>query len=77
MTPRPQDPSWNPSRGLAYSLRVMFDVRDVVDDVEGVVNDTVSTNFLARTTYLSVYDSAACQATPDPTSRLSRLLSLL
>lgn len=35
------DPSWNPSRGLAYSLRVMFDVRDVVDDVEGVVNDTV------------------------------------
>ena len=71
------DPSWNPSRGLAYSLRVMFDVRDVVDDVEGVVNDTVSTDFLARTTYLSVYDHAACQATPDPTSRLSRLLSLL
>lgn len=35
------DPSWNPSRGFAYSLRVMFDVRDVVDDVEGVVNDTV------------------------------------
>lgn len=35
------DPSWNPSRGLVYSLRVMFDVRDVVDDVEGVVNDTV------------------------------------
>ena len=37
------DPGWTPKSGLVYSLRVMFDVRDVVDDVEDVVNDTVST----------------------------------
>lgn len=48
------DPSWNPSRGLAYSLRVMFDVRDVVDDVEGVVNDTVRSNAVAMTTCLLI-----------------------
>ena len=36
------DPGWTPKSGLVYSLRIMFDVRDVVDDVEDVVNDTVS-----------------------------------
>lgn len=35
------DPSWTVKSGFVYSLRVMFDVRDVVDDVEDVVNDTV------------------------------------
>lgn len=43
------DPSHNPNRGFVYSLRAMFDVRDVVDDVEGVVNDTVSTAHAAST----------------------------
>ncbi|KAL0025051.1 hypothetical protein WJX79_002605 [Trebouxia sp. C0005] len=35
------DPGWTLKSGFVYSLRVMFDVRDVVDDVEDVVNDTV------------------------------------
>ena len=37
------DPGWSVKSGFVYSLRIMFDVRDVVDDVEDVVNDTVST----------------------------------
>jgi len=36
------DPGWTLKSGFVYSLRIMFDVRDVVDDVEDVVNDTVS-----------------------------------
>ena len=43
------DPGWNPKSGFAYSLRVMFDVRDVVDDVEDVVNDTVRNTFTMST----------------------------
>lgn len=35
------DPGWTLKSGFVYSLRIMFDVRDVVDDVEDVVNDTV------------------------------------
>ena len=35
------DPSWTVKSGFAYSLRIMFNVRDVVDDVEDVVQDTV------------------------------------
>ena len=35
------DPSWTVKSGFVYSLRVMFNVRDVVDDVEDVVQDTV------------------------------------
>lgn len=35
------DPSWTVKSGFVYSLRVMFNVRDVVDDVEDVVQDTM------------------------------------
>lgn len=35
------DPSWTVKSGFVHSLRVMFNVRDVVDDVEDVVQDTV------------------------------------
>ena len=49
------DPSHNPNRGFVYSLRAMFDVRDVVDDVEGVVNDTVRTKHTASTVGLVLY----------------------
>lgn len=35
------DPSIQPSQGLVHSLKVMFDVRDVVDDMHIVVDDTV------------------------------------
>ncbi len=38
------DPGWTLKSGFVYSLRIMFDVRDVVDDVEDVVNDTVSSD---------------------------------
>jgi hypothetical protein len=36
------DPAAGPPRGFARNLRVMFDVTDVVDDVQSVVDDTVS-----------------------------------
>ena len=35
------DPSGPPPRGVVRNLRIMFDVTDVVDDVHGVVDDTV------------------------------------
>ena len=35
------DPSGPPPRGVMRNLRIMFDVTDVVDDVHGVVDDTV------------------------------------
>lgn len=35
------EPSLQPRQGLVHSLRVMFDVRDVVDDMQIVVDDTV------------------------------------
>ena len=35
------DPAAGPPRGFARNLRVMFDVTDVVDDVQSVVDDTV------------------------------------
>ena len=35
------DPSIQPRQGLVHSLKVMFDVRDVVDDMHIVVDDTV------------------------------------
>ena len=35
------DPGWTVKSGFLYSLRIMFNVRDVVDDVEDVVQDTV------------------------------------
>ncbi|KAK9794030.1 hypothetical protein WJX73_006148 [Symbiochloris irregularis] len=35
------DPSIQPRQGLRHSLKVMFDVRDVVDDMQIVVDDTV------------------------------------
>ncbi|KAK9841769.1 hypothetical protein WJX81_001783 [Elliptochloris bilobata] len=37
------DPSGPPPRGVMRNLRIMFDVTDVVDDVHGVVDDTVTT----------------------------------
>lgn len=40
------DPSWTVKSGFVYSLRVMFNVRDVVDDVEDVVQDTVGAKAL-------------------------------
>ena len=36
------DPGWAVKSGFVYSLKIMFNVRDVVDDVEDVVSDTVS-----------------------------------
>ena len=36
------DPTVQPPPSFMHSLRIMFDVRDVVDDVHGVVDDTVS-----------------------------------
>lgn len=36
------DPTVQPPPSFLHSLRIMFDVRDVVDDVHGVVDDTVS-----------------------------------
>ena len=35
------DPAAGPPRGFVKNLRVMFDVTDVVDDVQSVVDDTV------------------------------------
>ena len=35
------DPGWAVKSGFVYSLKIMFNVRDVVDDVEDVVTDTV------------------------------------
>ena len=37
------DPAGGAPRGFKQNLRIMFDVTDVVDDVQGVVDDTVST----------------------------------
>lgn len=41
------DPTVQPPPSFMHSLRIMFDVRDVVDDVHGVVDDTVSSRPLA------------------------------
>ena len=35
------DPAAGAPQGFARNLRAMFDVTDVVDDVQGVVDDTV------------------------------------
>ncbi len=45
------DPGLTLKSGFVYGLRVMFDVRDVVDDVEDVVNDTVRIAFLLQVQY--------------------------
>jgi hypothetical protein len=37
------DPAGSVPRGFKQNIRIMFDVTDVVDDVQGVVDDTVST----------------------------------
>ena len=37
------DPAGSIPRGFKQNIRIMFDVTDVVDDVQGVVDDTVST----------------------------------
>ena len=37
------DPAGGVPRGFKQNIRIMFDVTDVVDDVQGVVDDTVST----------------------------------
>ena len=37
------DPAAGAPQGFMRNLRVMFDVTDVVDDVQGVVDDTVRT----------------------------------
>ena len=37
------DPAGGAPRGFKKNIRIMFDVTDVVDDVQGVVDDTVST----------------------------------
>ena len=36
------DPAGGVPRGFKQNIRIMFDVTDVVDDVQGVVDDTVS-----------------------------------
>jgi hypothetical protein len=36
------DPAGSIPRGFKQNIRIMFDVTDVVDDVQGVVDDTVS-----------------------------------
>ena len=36
------DPAGGVPRGFKQNVRIMFDVTDVVDDVQGVVDDTVS-----------------------------------
>lgn len=42
------DPAGGVPRGFKKNIRIMFDVTDVVDDVQGVVDDTVSINILAH-----------------------------
>ena len=37
------DPAGTVPKGFKRNIRIMFDVTDVVDDVQGVVDDTVST----------------------------------
>ncbi len=39
------DPAGSVPKGFKRNIRVMFDVTDVVDDVQGVVDDTVSASY--------------------------------
>ena len=55
------DPAGSVPKGFKRNIRIMFDVTDVVDDVQGVVDDTVSTLYPSRT---SSNTSAAMACTP-------------
>lgn len=55
------DPSIQPRQGLVHSLKVMFDVRDVVDDMQIVVDDTVRTLPGTRVLEAIPHEFAVCR----------------
>ena len=45
------DPAGTVPKGFKRNIRIMFDVTDVVDDVQGVVDDTVRPSCLSSSSF--------------------------
>ena len=54
------DPAGTVPTGFKRNIRIMFDVTDVVDDVQGVVDDTVGTSNLTCISHVASVASTRC-----------------
>ena len=54
------DPAGTVPKGFKRNIRIMFDVTDVVDDVQGVVDDTVGTSNLTCISRVASVASPRC-----------------
>jgi len=73
------DPT-HPRTGFLKSIKIMFDVRDVVDDVQYAVDDTVDTPPLlcsSTASFLPANNSVICRLTTMHTPCLPKLPSLV
>ena len=58
------DPAGTVPKGFKRNIRIMFDVTDVVDDVQGVVDDTVRPSCLSSSSLISVISCPSAPAGP-------------
>ncbi len=68
------DPNGQQPRGILRNLRIMFDVRDVVDDVQGAVDHGVCPTFLV---WITLYDLSALYLPLDGVFLLASCVDIL